>query len=258
MTNLTKPTLYYIKHPLSDGTLSEQALASFSEEDVAEYRSEYDEYLTTQHQATKDMNVLCNDAMTYIRLIFGSEYDSKQVRYFERATRNGETFVDKHSHQYPPPDTDESSVHSARQKYCSFMGNDNAPTVGGEDTLQEINTAVSFLLKRGLSLNADFTVSNAVRMAKTLASQDFDDECVSSNKDGISVANHNMIIKGGTPFPSNSFAVYSKGGNNLGLKLIDINVEYDEMDEGIKKLVDEGAKYSVSFVASDEPTFEVC
>jgi len=69
MVNITKPTLYYIKHPLADASLTDQALASFNDEDVAEYRSEYDEYLNTQHQAVKDMMDLCNECTIYIKAI---------------------------------------------------------------------------------------------------------------------------------------------------------------------------------------------
>lgn len=258
MANITKPTLYYIKHSLADSTLTEQAFASFTDEDLAEYRSEYDEYLTTQHQAVKNMAVLGNECMSYIKAIFGGAYDSKQVRYFERNMRNGENFVDIHARKYTSPDTVDENVREARKKYCSFMGNDNAPKVGGEDTLQEINNAVSFLLKRGLTLNIDFTVSNSVMMAKTIASQDFDDSVVSKADEGASLTQHNVMMKDGTPFPSKSFAVKAKGGNRFSLTNLEINKEVAEYSNEIQEMLNNGATYSISFLASDEPQFTVC
>jgi len=257
MVNLKKPTLYYIKHPLADGELSQQALATFTDEDCSEYRSEYDEYLNTQHQAVKDMSVLCNECITYIKTIFGEGHDGKQIRYFERNIRNGESFTDQHANKYPQPENVDRKVQEARKKYCSFLGQENAPKVGGEDTLQEINNAVSFLLKRGLSLNTDFTVSNSVSMAKTLASQDFDDSVVSCDE-GTTLVQHNVMMLDGTAFPSSSFVVTPKGGNKFSLKSVDITKDYEDWSDEIKGMMDVGASYAVSFVERDEPTFKVC
>jgi len=147
---------------------------------------------------------------------------------------------------------------NARKKYCAFMSQDNAPKVGGEDTLQEINNAVSFLLKRGLSLNTDFTVSNAVNIAKTIASQDLDDEVVVAGEKGTALTQRNVLMSSGKPFPTSSFRCIARGGNKLTIKSIDISKDFDDWDEEIQTLINDGATYAVSFLESDDPTFTVC
>jgi len=257
MVNITRPTVYYIQHPLSDPTLSEQALASFSDEDIAEYKSEHQEYLTAQFQAVKDMRVLCDEAMEYVRAIFGKEHSGKQVRYFERNINNGETFVDKHSVKYAAPETVESRIVKARQKYCALLGEQNVPTIGGSETLQEINNAVAFLLGKGLSLNVDFTVSNALTVAKTIASQDFDDS-VAASDDGTTIAQYNVVMKNGSPFPATSFKIEVSGRNRFSMESLVLNKDDDDWNDEIRSMLNGGFSYSISFAASEEPVFTIC
>tara|TARA_Y100000310_G_scaffold345209_1_gene462690 strand:- start:4770 stop:5522 length:753 start_codon:yes stop_codon:yes gene_type:complete len=243
---VNSPKVYYIQHPLADNELPEQTLATFTDEDVAEYTSEYEEYLRVQNEAVRSVRELYDTTREYVVAIFGE--DSKQVRYLDRMVRNGESLVDIHAKKYPHPDYTTDAVSHAKDKYSCFLGQANAPKASGDETLQEINNAVSFLIKKGLELNSDFTISNAVSMARTLAAQEMNDS-LPDNEEYVPASNYNLFLKDGSPFPSSQVSLFREG-INLYFRNDDINWV---PDGEVEKLMEKGANYTISFRDSDTP-----
>jgi hypothetical protein len=195
MTN--KIELFYIDHPLiSAPQLSEEVLSTFSEEQLEEYSALYDQYKTAQRKAAATGHELSRTCRDLLKTLFcdpANEYDiSKQVKYFDRMIRNGQTNVDIHSVKYPDPDKVTRLVAKAKERIGNIAK--SRVTVGGEDTLQEINNAATFLLGKGLVLNVDFTVSNAVSLATAHVQESLDSE--TNNGDKVSIANYNVLLNG--------------------------------------------------------------
>ena len=247
---IDRPDIYYIQHPLADGDASDQLLASYSDEDIAEYRSEYEEYRRVQSEAVTTVNELMQQTREYFKALFGD--DTKQMKYLDRSVRNNEMFTDQHARMYPRPERQEERILEARKKYCSFLSDENAPKIGGEDTLQEINNAVTFLLDKGLVLNTDFTVSNAVALAVSVASETLDDAL--SGSDSVPATHHNIALKGVTTFPRDKYSMYEQSSY---IRLRCDELEYDPEDD-MKQMVDSYLTYSVSFKESSDPQFLLC
>lgn len=169
------PKLFYIDHPLTRiHELSDEVCASFTDEQIEEYKALYDQYLTMQRVAASTGVDLAQQLRELVDALFQDQttrYEvCKQRKYIDRMIRNGETVVDLHSKRYPKPTSIVNRIEKARERYGDLA---NARvTVGGDDTLQEINNAVTFLLGKGMTLNTDFTVSNAVGIAKGIAKDD--------------------------------------------------------------------------------------
>jgi len=136
--------LYYIQHPLTElNNLSDDVCATFTDDQISEYSSLYDEYLTVQRKAASDGVDIANQLRDLIRKLFNdpnSPYStSKQSKYFERMIRNGETIVDIHSRRYPKPSAVRTRIEAARERFPATT--DSSPT-HSQETLQEINNAV--------------------------------------------------------------------------------------------------------------------
>jgi len=165
--------LYNIDHALTNlHSFSEEVLATFTDEQVSEYYTLYEEYQTVQRSAASEgMDLARELRKKVVELFQDSKHtypECKQVKYFDRMIRNGETVVDKHASKYPNPSLVKSRVESAKERFGNLTK--SRVTVGGDDTLQEINNAVSYLMDKGMELNLDFTVSNAVSLAQAHAS----------------------------------------------------------------------------------------
>ena len=163
--------LYYIQHPLTElNNLSDDVCATFTDDQISEYSSLYDEYLTVQRKAASDGVDIANQLRDLIRQLFNDPNNpystSKQSKYFERMIRNGETVVDIHSRRYPKPPAVRTRIEAARERFPATT--DSSPT-HSQETLQEINNAVAYLLEQGMELNRDFTVSNALAVASVFA-----------------------------------------------------------------------------------------
>lgn len=251
-TKIERPALYHIKNPLSDKKLADQALASFSDADVAEYKSEYEEYRTVQSTAVNEMHELVEQTRSYFTAMFGS--DSKQSKYLERMVRNGELLTDRHSELYPHPSTVQDKIQQAREKYCSFLSDDNAPKVSGDDTLQEINNATTFLLGKGLELNVDFTISNAISLAMSTASEEFDDAMVDEQQ--IPATQYNMMVLDNMEFDASKYSILASRGY-YQLRCDDMNWEKPESCE---RLEGSYMTYRVSFsdLVNGKPLFMLC
>lgn len=173
------PKLYYIDHHLTRiSELSDEVCASFTDEQIEEYKALFDQYITVQRQAAADGVILAEQLRELVDAMFqdptvSAVERSKQRKYFDRMIRNGETVVDKHAKRYPRPDVVVNRINRARKRYGDLE--DVRVSVGGDDTLQEINNAVTFLMSKGMELNTDFTVSNAVGIAKGIAEDTLQD-----------------------------------------------------------------------------------
>lgn len=254
-------TLYYIKHPLSQKDLPGQTLASFTDEDIANYKAEFEVYKTHQHDAVREISVVIEACRKNLISIFGTSNDCKQVKYFERMIRSGETLTDVHAKSFPRPNDVEQDVLAARKKYCAILGKGNSPKASGDDTLQEINNAVAFLMDRGMTLNSDFTISNAVSIAKASSDQDLNDHlCESKDKEGwVGLNTYNLMMTDGTEFPVSSFCFRASGVNQFNLKSIDLNLNSDGLSDLATKIIDDGeCRYEISFAGSNEPHLVIC
>ena len=251
-TNVTSPALHHIIHPLADKTISEQALSTFTDSDIAEYTSEYTEYRSAQSVAVTDMHELVTLSRSLLKAMFGE--DSKQTKYLERAIRNGETLTDRHSRLYCSPSTLNDKIVAARKQYCNFLSEENAPKSSGDNTLQEINNATIFLLGKDFELNSDFTISNAVAIAQTVASQEFDDNL--QDEQQIPASNFHMVLKGVSEFDTSRYSVID-GRGSLRLRMDDMNYERPASVQG----KDSGSfSYTISFadVADGNPLITLC
>ena len=257
---MTSPKLYHIKHPLSNNDLPEQTLATFTDQDVADYKAEFKVYQSAQNDCVRDLNSLIDTCRNDLATIFGSSSECKQVKYFDRMVRSGETVTDVHAMSYARPETVKMRVEEARKKYSAFMGSANTPKVSGDDSLKEINNAVSFLMGKGMTLNSDFTISNAVSMAKASFQQYLNDNLIQSkDADGWSGLTNNIIMSSdGAVFPTSSFAYTGCGVNELNFKAIDINLDTDTLSSSIRKVIEKGTiTYDISFSQSQTPTLVI-
>lgn len=247
------PNIYHIQHPLADKTLPQETLSTFTDKDIAEYTSEYEEYRRVQDEAVRASKEIYNTCREQTIALFG-DGDGKQVRYLDRNMRSGESFVDKHASSYLNPSYVKSSVEEARKKYCAFTSAANAPKIG-EDTLQEINNAVVFLMERGLNLGVDFTVSNAVSVGKTIASEEFEDSASISG--GVECGIHNMMLASRSPFPFDKFSMELEASGELSFKCEDINFEWGSVDQE-DHIVRGNCSFTVCFKESAIPQIVVC
>ena len=142
--------------------------ASFTDDQITEYKALYDQYITAQRTAASTGVDLANQLTALIDALFQDPMDPhetcKQRKYFDRMIRNGETIVDLHSRRYPRPSSVVSRIQDARKRFGDLA---NARvTVGGDETCEINHRHVSHV--RGMELNVDFTVSNAVGTQKVL------------------------------------------------------------------------------------------
>jgi len=251
-TKIERPSLYFIQHPLAEKNLSDQALASFSDSDVAEYRSEHEEYRTTQGTAVSEMHELVSQSRVYFDAMFGEE--SKQSKYLNRMVHNGELLTDKHARLYPHPQDVKDGVEAARAKYCNFISEENAPKVTGDDTLKEINNATTFLMEKGLELNADFTISNAIALAQSIAEEEFDDTLTDDQQ--VPAAAYNMMVKDNNEFDATKYSIIQQRGY-ITLRCDDMNWEKPDSCEALEG---QYLNYSVSFsdLVNGKPLFMLC
>tara|TARA_R110000851_G_scaffold98020_6_gene212358 strand:+ start:72 stop:833 length:762 start_codon:yes stop_codon:yes gene_type:complete len=246
--------LFYIDHPLVTAPqLSEEVLSTFSDEQFAEYSALYDLYKTSQRKAAEkghEISRKCRDMLITLFDDPALPYNggSKQVKYFDRMIRNGETAVDIHSVKYPDPDKVARLVARAKERIGNIAK--SRVTVGGDDTLQEINNAATFLIGKGLKLNVDFTVSNAVTLATAHVQESIDIGTVSQAKG--SIANYNVLLNGEQLEDATNYAVvrnsrYSHKGYTLESVAITSDTPAADQEVNIK----------ISFCHGSKPTLEL-
>ena len=222
--------LYYIQHPLTElNNLSDDVCATFTDDQISEYSSLYDEYLTVQRKAASDGVDIANQLRDLIRQLFNDPNNpystSKQSNYFERMIRNGETVVDIHSRRYPKPPAVRTRIEAARERFPATT--DSSPT-HSQETLQEINNAVAYLLEQGMELNRDFTVSNALAVASVFA----ETKLVEFGAKKSQVEGFDMMIEG-VPRPISQLEVfgttyYVHGDDFISERILKLNISFKQ------------------------------
>lgn len=264
MTSLDKPKLYFIQHPLADKTLPEETLATFTDADVNEYESEYQIYKDTQQLAVEKTHEYCQELKKYLGAVFGGT-DTKVVKYIERAIRGGDALTDIHAKNYLHPSDVRGKVLRSRERYSAFTDTTNAPKTTGDDTLQEINNAVAFLMEEGLVLNTDFTISNAVSLAKAKASESLDSHLQERDSDGEScwkdASQFNIFLNDGSRVDTKKYA-FSYINSNINTKCLSLDMgdgteEDEESNEEMRNLNSDGGYYKVSFRDSSTPSYTI-
>jgi len=164
MSDTEKLELYTPQHYLLNANeMSIEALAVVSNSDLDEYEEEHAIYLAKQKDSVSTVHALYKQADSNIQTMFG-EY-SNEHKYLTRAISKGNALTDIHSKEIPSPNTIRSKVEDARNK-VDISSLHTSSTVS-DNGLLEINHALEYLVTNGLKLNKDFTLTNAVAVAKS-------------------------------------------------------------------------------------------
>ena len=165
MTDTTKLELYTPNHFLLNASeMSMEALAVISDSDVDAYEEEHAIYLAKQKDAVSLVHSLYKSAESNISLIFG-EY-SNEHKYLARAINKGGALTDSHSKGIPSPRIIRDKVNNARKKVDVSKLHTVTSSVN-DNGLLAINNALEYLINSGLKLNQDFTLTNAIAVAKS-------------------------------------------------------------------------------------------
>ena len=159
-------THYELKHYLKDALkMPIEALAMVSPEHLEEYSDEFDLFKTEQGTDVQSANELAKLVRKGVEILFGGRY-TKQAKYFDRALSGGEVVTDVHMRKYPQPNEVRSKVTQAKENVDldSLMGGSSEGV--SEETLSDIDNAVSFLISEGYAYGSDFNASNAYSIAK--------------------------------------------------------------------------------------------
>ena len=166
-----KPEMYHIEHYLKDAnTLPKEALAIVSDQDLVGYENEFAVYQKQQQQVVQEISTMSTETKERVEVIFGRT--SKQYKYIERAIYNGEALADQHNELFPKPHRVREFVETAKLR-CPNLGKQQSGSSRSEDSIEEMNSAVTYLINEGLSLNSEFTIGNAVEVAKARRSSQF-------------------------------------------------------------------------------------
>jgi hypothetical protein len=152
-------------HFLSDAdNMNEIALSGISPSELEDYRTAYEGTYTDEKASDLATSQEATNAIrTNIELLFGN--NSKQVRYFDREIRNGDTLFDIHYRGITEPYDLEKKINRANKAV------EVDKTVQGNgvdaDTMTEVNDAIAYLIKNGYTYGTDFNATNATDISKT-------------------------------------------------------------------------------------------
>lgn len=163
-------SLYSIKHPLrSVHNLPLAAVAAFTDNDVEEYCREYDKYAKAQKESVELISSKIDEARKLMREIFDTDTSySKQVKYFDREIRKGNTCVDQHSLGIPHKSDVILAVQNARSVVGATSKSHIESVPPSEEQLADQERAVKFLESKGYKCGVDFSQHNAVTIATAL------------------------------------------------------------------------------------------
>ena len=193
MTNNTqKIELYTPQHYLVNlRTMAEEALAVVSDEDINKYEEEHAVYLTKQKEATKIAFKMIEESKEAFEILFGGR-NSNEHKYLVRAVNNQHTVTDVHASRIPSPREIRDKVAVAREK-VNVRDLQTSSTMT-EESISEINKALSYLISNGLVLNRDFTLSNAVSVATSHKSMSMMRMVISENNGMLKVDDNVKVI----------------------------------------------------------------
>lgn len=149
--------------------LDSTTLASVTDEDIAAYTAEYEGYRENLKTLKSEVATKMSKIQTDCNEIWG--YDSKESRYFNRATQKQEDIGSVYDSKYCSPDYIMEMVEIAKVDVSvnDLKRKDFSNT---EESLSEINKATEYLLENGYKLNKDFSLGSAVGIAKAHHLQD--------------------------------------------------------------------------------------
>ena len=166
-----------MKHFLADAeTLNNVSLAQATEQDIADYTTEFTENLIPAYES--DRQLLCNLESTVrnaVSVMFGAH--EKESRYFERSIRKNrqKNFgrVPSHYEGFPCPSRVEALTACAKEK---MLLNKKHSKGLDRETMNDVDEAIKFLINKGYSYETDFSAHNAVDIAMALVPLELDED----------------------------------------------------------------------------------
>ena len=156
-------------HPMKDALdQSDLIIAQYTKKDLHAYEVEWD-IMNTHRVADGDICLQSRQALEEEVEFYFGQY-SKEDKYFCRSIRSVETKASKHYSNYPLPKTLRDVVVNA-QENVENMSIVSATVGVAEKTVDDIDSAISYLLKEGYSFGNDFNAHNAVDIAKSSVNQ---------------------------------------------------------------------------------------
>ena len=245
MTDSTKLELYTPNHFLLNASeMSMEALAVISDSDLDMYEEEHAIYLSKQKEAVTLVHSLYKSAEANISSIFG-EY-SNEHKYLTRAIGKGGALTDIHSGAIPNPRSIRQKVTNAREQVDISKLHTITSSVD-DNGLISINNALEYLINNGLKLNQDFTLTNAVAVAKSHRGTNVMGQVLNDDWD-LELQNHeNIKFVGDKCFEedcTDSYDVYSSSDSenvkvrcNCGEKQYKMDFSFEENGEAITELI---------------------
>jgi len=162
---------YEMKHYLKDApNMPLEALAVVTDEHLEEYRAEWDIFHKAQCSDVEQASELSKMVRKGISLLFGNDY-SKQAKYFNRSLQGGEVVTDLHMNKYPKPHVVEDKIAEAKQNVDIDALVKGVEVGVTEETLNDVDSAVTYLIKQGYQYGTDFNTTNAYQMAKSVVAE---------------------------------------------------------------------------------------
>lgn len=166
----TQKTLQYyeMKHPLKDAKiLSPTALSQIPNSDVDDYEVEHEKYIVPAFD--HDTTILSerkSEVLDSLRTLYGSQ--SKEYKYMERSFRKGDDKITNHYNKNVPPSLLRRKISEARQLAEGNGGYKKASSGVDSDSMEDIDSAIKFLISEGYEYGKDFSSHNSVSIANAL------------------------------------------------------------------------------------------
>ena len=161
--------LYEMKHHMKDALdQSDLVVSQYTDKDLANYETEWN-IMNTHRSADTDICSESREALSQ-EVIFNFGKYSKEDKYFDRMVRNGDTKAAQHYGQYPLPKTLADKIATAKEN-VENMSIVSATVGVAEKTVDDIDSAISYLLKEGFTFGSDFNAHNAVDIARSNVNQ---------------------------------------------------------------------------------------
>ena len=160
---------YQIKHYLADyNGMPIEALATVTDEDLAKYTDEYDEFQEKQKADVSDAREISTSVLTNVEKLFGRY--SKEHRYFERKITSGDDLISRHGSKFPSPGHIRDGVADAKERASLTSNRQDSGTIT-EDNMNTLDEAITFLSSEGFVYGKDFSAHNASDVANGIAVQ---------------------------------------------------------------------------------------
>ena len=179
MSNSTNTVeLYKMKHYLTGiRDMANSVLADVTDAHIDEYEAEHAKMRDVYRVDVEVVRETKARVRRDIGFLWG-DYN-KQWKYVDRNLRTELTKVDSHYQIYPDPTSIRRMVSNARDEINKNVGN-TAKSGLGQKSMEEIDSAIKFLISQGYSYGTDFSSHNAVDIMSSLAPETFHNSMVSN------------------------------------------------------------------------------